>query len=129
MLNGNTCRKPSCCRRHRGRGAIAAVSWLVANLLRFAWRFRADIWQPDWVHQTTGDRNGHAFLSNPEGYSVWLGPRRAAISFPMPNSLSFAKNASTGIALWSKDSISLKTRDIARLVSKAPRRRYEVISL
>ena len=43
--------------------------------------------------------------------------------------LSFAKNASAGIALWSKDSISLKTRDIARLVSKAPRRRYEVISL
>ena len=65
---------------------MAAVSWLVANLLRFAWRFRADIWQPDWVHQTTGDRNGHAFLSNPEGYSAWLGPRRAAISFPMPNS-------------------------------------------
>jgi hypothetical protein len=45
------------------------------------------------------------------------------------NRLSFAKNASAGIALWSKDSISLKTRDIARLVSKAPRRRYEVISL
>jgi hypothetical protein len=43
--------------------------------------------------------------------------------------LSFAKKASAGIALWSKDSISLKTRGIARLVSKAPRRRYEVISL